>query len=224
MQDISEKPIDPFFRDYAYTLYLKCRKQVYDKLVDMDEEGAADTLRYCCEMNGIRQTILYDFVDYFIDQQLLYNLIVDIYAMDGYRFPKKLILRAKSISKTIPENIRLNSLHDNGKYIKIWRGSSLTDPASISAIRTEVSWTTNKAEAIWFANRRDGAAWEGVINRDKIIAFINDRNEYEVLQHMNVQDPHIINITRAEINEARETHNKEFEAYLDSLSCQQIQD
>lgn len=217
MQDIPEINSVEQLHDYFNKLYLEYRKRVYDKLVDEDEKGAADTLRSISDTNGIRQTILRDLIDSFTDQKILYRLIVDIYADDGYNFPKKIILRAKSISKTIPESIRLKNLHDNRNTIRIWRGSGITDPGSTSAIRTEVSWTTNRAIAIWFASRRNGAVWEGTINRDKIIAFISERDEYEILQHMNVQAPHIISITQAEIDAAREAHQKEYEANLKSL-------
>ena len=59
--------------------------------------------------------------------------------------------------------------------------------------------------------------WEGFIDRKKIIAFCQDRNESEVLQHMNVRDAHIIDIPAEEWEQALEERRKAHEASLERL-------
>lgn len=53
MQDIPEINSVEQLHDYFNKLYLEYRKRVYDKLVDEDEKGAADTLRSISNTNGI---------------------------------------------------------------------------------------------------------------------------------------------------------------------------
>ena len=88
----------------------------------------------------------------------------------------------------------------DGTPVTVWRGTSVTNPECCNHMRTAISWTTDRDVAIWFANRlgiigkNRGAVWEATIERSKIIAFTNDRDESEVIQHMNIKNPRMLNI------------------------------
>lgn len=73
--------------------------------------------------------------------------------------------------------------------------------------------------AIWFANRMNnpnspngkGMVWEGTIKRENIIAFTQARNESEVLQHMNVIAPHMLDVDPAEWDAALQEQERQRE-------------
>ena len=86
------------------------------------------------------------------------------------------------------------------------------DPGDSSLLCTSISWTTDTAVAIVFANRFGGVLWEAIIDRKKNIAFGQARNESEVLQHMNVRDAHIIDISADEWELTLEERRHSYEA------------
>ena len=144
-------------------------------------------------------------------------MILSVYTNDGYDFPKKIIRKAKQLARDIPENERLYGLPSKERFIRVWRGTTVKDPEAASLLRTSISWTTDKAVAIFFANRCGGVVWEGIIDRKKIIAFCQDRNESEVLQHMNVRDIHMIDISTEEKEHALLEHKRSYEATLERI-------
>ena len=183
-----------------------------------DEKGAAKIIDFRLGNAGhMQQRALLLYMDSFKDKKLLFDLILSVYINDGYDFPKKIIRKAKQLAKDIPEDKRLHGLQSNERFIRVWRGTTVKDPEAASLMRTSISWTTDKAVAIFFANRCGGVVWEGIIDRKKIIAFCQDRNESEVLQHMSVRDAHIIDIPAEEWEQALEERRKAHEASLERL-------
>ena len=189
-----------------------------------DEKGAAKIIDYRLGNAGhMQQRALLLYMDSFTDKKLLFDLILSVYTNDGYDFPKRIIRKTKQLAKDIPEDERLHGLQSDEHFIRVWRGTTVKDPEAASLLRTSISWTTDKAVAIFFANRCGGVVWEGIIDRKKIIAFCQDRNESEVLQHMNVRDAHIIDISAEEREQALEERRKSYEASLKRLGmlCEQ---
>lgn len=185
------------------------------------------------------QRMLIENLDMFSDNQILFDLICAVYTNDGYDFPKKVILLAKRLAKQIPAVHRLKGLPD-GDPLTVYRGTWTGGPDHSHLLLTEVSWTTDKRVAIWFANKqqqiqlayaeRNGYSidpsrlakvWEATIPRNKIIAYLNDRNECEVLQHMSVINPHIIDIDQSEWNAAIQHHADELKKAWDSIGKQE---
>jgi len=166
-----------------------------------DLQGAAYHIGTARNWGNFQQRLLLQYADRFTDPQALFDLIIEVYTSNGYDFPKKLILKAKQLSRQIPQEHRLNELPE-GDPVTIYRGCNVANPESGNFVRTAISWTTSKTQAIWFANRISnpntengkGVVWEGTIDRDKIIAFTQARHESEVIQHMNVKGQHIIDI------------------------------
>lgn len=183
-----------------------------------DEKEAAKIIDFRLGNAGhMQQRGLLFYMNSFTDKELLFDLILSVYTNDGYNFPKKIILKAKQLAKEVPEDKRLKGLPGNERFIRVWRGTSVKDPAATSLLHTSISWTTNKAVAIFFANRCNGVVWEGIIDRKKIIAFCQDRNESEVLQHMNVRDVHMIDISTEEKEQALLEHKRSYEATLERI-------
>ena len=165
----------------------------------------------------MQQRALLLYMDSFTDKKLLFDLILSVYTNDGYDFPKKIIRKAKQLARDIPENERLYGLPSKERFIRVWRGTTIKDPEAASLLRTSISWTTDKSVAVFFANRCGGVVWEGIIDRKKIIAFCQDRNESEVLQHMNIRDAHIIDISAEEWAQALEERRRSHEASVERL-------
>lgn len=170
-----------------------------------DLETAAEIISFAGSQAHRQQRLLLKYARAFSDPAMLFDLIIDVYTMDGYDFPKFLIQTAKRISRQIPPEHRLKGL-PGGDPVTIWRGTYDANPKHTKLLRTAVSWTTDKTMAVWFANRIEnpgtkngrGAVWEATISRSKIIAFTQERDESEVLQHMNVQNPHVLDISPEE--------------------------
>ena len=183
-----------------------------------DEKGAAKIIDYRLgNASHMQQRALLLYMDSFTDKKLLFDLILSVYTNDGYDFPKKIIQKAKQLARDIPENERLYGLPSKERFIRVWRGTTIKDPESASLLRTSISWTTDKSVAVFFANRCGGVVWEGIIDRKKIIAFCQDRNESEVLQHMNIRDAHIIDISAEEWAQALEERRRSHEASVERL-------
>ena len=153
---------------------------------------------------------------------ILFELICDVYTNDGYNFPRGVIQKAKSIAKYIPEEERLKDLPE-GNPITVYRADMWQDARYAYLVKTCPSWTTNKNVAIWFAYRRHRQAldwgvtpkfppcaiWKGEIARDKIIAYLTGRDEFEVLQHNNVKNLEVLPApTEEEINLAFAEHKQ----------------
>lgn len=188
-------------------------KQINAFLSEGKEKEAAEiiNLRFG-DYRHEQQNALWLWKESFKDERVLFDLIIDVYTIDGYNFPKSIIQKAKRIAKTIPEEHRLKGLPP-GDVIKVWRGADTPHEEYFAQnLRKDISWTTDKDCAIWFANRitssyspeRKGAVWEAEINRDKIIAFTDERSESEVLQHMNVKNIHLLDIPSEEWSAALE--------------------
>lgn len=183
-----------------------------------DEKEAAKIIDYRLGNAGhMQQRALLLYMDSFTDKKLLFDLILSVYTNDGYDFPKKIIQKAKQLARDIPENERLYGLPSKERFIRVWRGTTIKDPEAASLLRTSISWTTDKSVAVFFANRCGGVVWEGIIDRKKIIAFCQDRNESEVLQHMNIRDAHIIDISAEEWAQALEERRRSHEASVERL-------
>ena len=183
-----------------------------------DQKGAAKIIDHRLGNAGhMQQRALLLYMDSFTDRKLLFDLILSVYTNDGYDFPKKIIRKLKQLAKEIPEDKRLHGLQSDERFIRVWRGTTIKDPESASLLRTSISWTTDKSVAVFFANRCGGVVWEGIIDRKKIIAFCQDRNESEVLQHMNIRDAHIIDISAEEWAQALEERRRSHEASVERL-------
>ena len=158
------------------------------------EQDAADLICYKFGNRGKWRSanVLYMFYDRFTDPAILYRCISDTYTNDGYNFPRRVMLRAKKIAPRIPAAERFGDLPEGDVLTVYWAAST-----PISTVRNDLSWTINKDVALWFAYRFSDLygvkfdplhVYTGTIERDKIIAYTNDRNEHEVIQHGSVKN------------------------------------
>lgn len=187
-------------------------------LSDGQEESAASLISLACGNFGKWRSanVLWMFYKRFTDPAILYRCIIDTYTNDGYKFPRRVMLRAKKIAPSIPAVERFGDL-PAGDVLTVYRAAN----TPINKVRNDLSWTINKNVALWFGYRLSDLYGEdfdplhvytGTIERDKIIAYTNDRNEYEVIQHGSVKDITEIHPTNEEIVHAMEwkaeQHNK----------------
>lgn len=190
-------------------------RNIMELLQNGQEQEAADLIDFRVGNSGeySSKEVLYFFYDKFKDPVILYNLIISVYTHGGYHFPKKVMIQAKKIAPSIPEKDRYQDLPD-GDTITVYRATA--DP--INKARNGISWTTNKNVALWFGYRLSelyGDDYEplhiymGTIKRDKIIAYTNQRREYEVIQHSSVKDITELYPTNEEVQKALEWHTEE---------------
>ena len=160
----------------------------------------------------------------FHNKQILFDLILSVYTNDGYGFPRSVILEAKRIAKEIPQEDRLKDL-PAGDTVTVYRADSWSSPHSLTPVKTAPSWTTSKNVAIWFAYRGQKRGhqpltiWKAEIARGKIIAYLTDRHEFEVLQHNNVKNLEILPApTGKEIDAAFAEHERYCNETLEELN------
>ena len=94
------------------------------------------------------------------------------------------IIRPENWRDALPESVR------NLDTFTIYRGSS----SDISRAPLSLSWSLSYDVAEWFARRNDFLyqlpvhVYQATIKADKIIVYLNYRNEFEVLQYRNIKD------------------------------------
>lgn len=197
--------------------YFDAIKEISELLSDGNEAEAAEIITlYGDDVLFKRfnsRNLLQMFYTSFENNEILYQCILNVYTHDGYNFPKKMILKAKQLSKNIPDSIRYNDL-PRTKEITVYRATA----SSPEQAKNEISWTTNKDVAIWFAyryhevnsaNLPDLHVYQGTIDYDKIIAYDNDRSEFEVMQHRNVRNITEIFPTDEEIKDVFDRRQKD---------------
>ena len=116
----------------------------------------------------------------------LHSCFCMVYSSDGYNFPKDLIREFQKLFEAIEPEERIfcrpedekNSLPD---VLKVYRATE----SSPRKAKWEYSWTINLQCAGFFAARRDPhiKIMEGEIKKADIIAYTNERHEFEVIQY-----------------------------------------
>ena len=197
-----------------------------------DEQKRAKFIWLAGNSGGSKNKLLLHMNDFHNDK-LLYGLITSVYTGDGYGFPRSIIIKAKSIAKNIPEEERLTNL-PAGDPVTIYRADSASDLFFQRYPKAAPSWTINKNVAIWFAYRlvkgaldhgeepryRPLTLWKATIPRNKIIAYLTERGEYEVLQHNNAQHLEILPApTKEEIDAAFAEHEAECKKGMEELNA-----
>lgn len=184
--------------------YIETCNQIEQLLNEGNEQNAAETILYYCSSFGediteydpnnflkkyTSQKLLVNFYNKFSNNQILYDCILGTYLYDGYCFPKRIIMKAKKIMNSIPNDIRYNDLPKSNSVI-VYRGTK----SNIDRLKYEPSWTTDKDTAMHFAehacyNESDyskAKVYRAEINYNEIIAYINLRDEHEILQYNSV--------------------------------------
>lgn len=195
----------------------------FDEVIDEEELASSISLMGNGSIYSSKDA-LKDNLHCFHDNKILFNLILDVYTNDGYGFPRSVIQKAKSIAKEIPQEDRLKGL-PAGDPVIVYRADRWDSTFSLSTVKTAPSWTTSKNVAIWFAYRDykryidrgytppkpPARIWKAEIARDKIIAYLTDRGEFEVLQHNNVKNLEVLPTpTEEEVAAAFEDHKRTY--------------
>lgn len=141
-----------------------------------------------------------------IPLEQLYEITLDVYTNSRISFTgcKKRIIELRKVRpddylKELPEEL------EHTDPLIVYRATSSSIDQKIG---TELSWTTNKDVAVWFYQRLlgDKHLYKATIYKDKIIAYTNRRNEFEVLQHRGVKDIEEVTVSQEDIDRAIEAH------------------
>ncbi len=78
---------------------------------------------------------------------------------------------------------KLMNKEDYAKYLNFPDSITVYRGVGSKSREDGISWTIDKKTAIWFANRfsSKGYVLQGVVEKDDILAFFNDRNESEII-------------------------------------------
>ncbi|ATW25621.1 hypothetical protein [Candidatus Formimonas warabiya] len=119
-----------------------------------------------------------------------YDIVLDVYMRSNHS--KNLAKYVRAIKKYRPSTYAddIKTLADSTGNIVVYRGGVLSKNPDRS-----VSWTTNINMALFFTDYcRRGykgnniGVYMGNISIDDVIAYTNDRNEYEILQYGSVKN------------------------------------
>jgi len=122
-----------------------------------------------------------------IPDEYKYNLLVSCHVSHGDGIPsirKRVRLARRYGSPTFPEEL------DGVQEITVYRAGD----EDITLAPYRLSWTIDRDMAIHFFtfsgfNKKSHMhLYEGTINRDKVIAYTNERSEYEIIQYRNVKN------------------------------------
>jgi len=117
-----------------------------------------------------------------------YDIVLDVYMRSNYS--KSLAKHVRAIKKYRPSNFAddIKALADSDGNIVVYRGGVLSKTPERS-----VSWTTNINVALFFTEYcRRGykgnniGVYKGTISIGDVIAYTNERKEYEILQYDSV--------------------------------------
>lgn len=227
MEILAENPGKTWNEEETLKLWRKRAEERKEEAAreEKDEEALANKIRFMG--NGgfyPSKAALKDNLHRFHNSKILFDLILSVYTNDGYGFPRSVIQKAKSIAKEIPQEERLKDL-PAGDPVTVYRADSWNSTHSLTPVKTAPSWTTNKNVAIWFAYRgrerghQPLTLWKAEIPRDKIIAYLTDRSEFEVLQHNNVKNMEILPApAEEEVAAAFEEHTQHCKESLEELN------
>lgn len=119
------------------------------------------------------------------------KIALEHYTNHGDHYP---IIRkhVRNSLKARPENWResLPEVVRNLDSFTVYRAGLET----MDRTKYSLSWTLSRDVAEWFANRQKflygqlGHIYKATISADKVIAFENDRHEYEIIQYRNVKN------------------------------------
>lgn len=156
----------------------------------------------------------------------LYGITLDVYTNSRIPFPKRRILDLRSVRpsdylKDIPEKLA------DIDPIVVYRATLSGDAREV---RKEISWTTDKDSALFFYGRnihvgfKEVHLYQGTIEKSKIIAYTNQRNEFEVLQHMGVRNIEEVTVSMPEVKSIMDKHAQKIEKEWEEItSLYQIQ-
>lgn len=126
-----------------------------------------------------------------IPKSKLYRLVLDVYFMDGYNFPKEAI---EYIRELRPDNflIDLPQKYTDCDELTVYRAST-TNPVFIEELPFEISWTTNCMYAHDFYNRHLAKGekcflYTGKIKKENLIGFFEVDGVFEVVQLGSVEN------------------------------------
>ena len=179
---------DAVYGKYADYEYERKHKQI-DYFMEKIKQGQVDYITLVG--NGDSPNSL-DFLRYFYDALSAvdrYRVTVDTYSGNGYNFPKDLIIGLKKC-KPLDYLENLPTEYTKVESITVYRASQ-TPPDG--KLENEISWTTCRGVAEWFLERYDrnntvAYLYSGDICKQDIIAFTNDREECEIIQHGDVRN------------------------------------
>ena len=164
---------------------------MYHKGLKAGVAGNWELVEDAAQCDAETAAALLQILDEKMPSELKYRIALYHYSHHGDNYPvirrclrenKK--HRAENWRDQLPEAVRAN------KVFTVYRGGS----ESINKAKYKMSWSLSRDVAEWFASRNvlfgypDQHIYRATIPADKVIAYINDRSEFEIVQYQNVRN------------------------------------
>lgn len=181
-----DRQTDPYWQHIFSDPNLEYRIR---KFMESIEAGDIDHIMFAGDEGWPKCT---DYLLYYypcLDPKDRYRITINCYVKDGYNFPRKLIIGLKKIKPSgWLDNMKLPDLN---APVTVYRASR-TPPGE--SIKNETSWTIDKDTAMFFycrprvVEKEETYFYQASILPKDIIAYTEERGEYEVIQHRGVFD------------------------------------
>ena len=165
--------------------------KMWNEAIEAGRNGDWDTVKKIASYDANMAASIFRVIEKIMPDEVKYSIALKHYTHhgDGYPIIRKYVRNALKIR---PENWR-GKLPEAVRHLDsftVYRaGLEPLDKAKYS-----LSWTLSRDVAEWFANRQKflygqlGHIYKATISAEKVIAFDNGRNEFEIIQYRNVKN------------------------------------
>ena len=165
--------------------------KMWNEAIDAGRNGDWDTVKKIASYDANMAASIFRVIEKIMPDEVKCSIALKHYTHHGDQFP---IIRkhVRNALKIRPENWR-EKLPEAVRHLDsftVYRAGL----ESLDKAKYSLSWTLSRDVAEWFANRQRflygqlGHIYTATISADKVIAFDNGRNEFEIIQYRNVKN------------------------------------
>ena len=165
--------------------------KMWNEAIDAGRNGDWDTVKKIASYDANMAASIFRVIEKIMPDEVKCSIALKHYTHHGDQFP---IIRkhVRNALKIRPENWR-EKLPEAVRHLDsftVYRAGL----ESLDKAKYSLSWTLSRDVAEWFANRQKflygqlGHIYKATISADKVIAFDNGRNEFEIIQFRNAKN------------------------------------
>lgn len=165
--------------------------KMWNEAIEAGRNGDWDTVKKIASYDANMAASIFHVIEKIMPDEVKCSIALKHYTHHGDQYPI-ICKHVRNALKIRPENWR-EKLPEAVRHLDsftVYRaGLETMDKAKCS-----LSWTLSRDVAEWFANRQKflygqlGHIYKATISADKVIAFDNGRNEFEIIQYRNVKN------------------------------------
>lgn len=165
--------------------------KMWNEAIDAGRNGDWDTVKKIASYDANMAASIFRVIEKLMPDEVKCSIALKHYTHHGDQYPiickhvrNALKIRSENWREKLPEAVR-----HLASFTVYRAGLEPLDKAKYS-----LSWTLSRDVAEWFANRQKflygqlGHIYKATISAEKVIAFDNGRNEFEIIQYRNVKN------------------------------------